>query len=1727
MAILTNLSGAALSTAESSTTFLELGFDSLFLAQVSIALQKQFGVKVTFRQLLNDFSSAERLAAHLDGVLPRDVSKGEKPAAREDGPLQATPNREQALPASDAPVDSQPTRSPLQTLMQEQLRAMNELFAKQLEAMEKSGEDGNPRTALRQKSADVAQPTPACTPSVASAPDASRREQVAVEKAFTPHHPPATKHAGEWSNSQRAYLSKLIERYTKRTARSKALTQQYRRVLADPRVVSGFRPEWKEMVYPIVTIRSEGSHLWDVDGNEYIDLLNGFGPIFFGHRPESIERAVAEQLHQGFEIGPQSQLAGEVAALFCELTGNERMTFCNTGSEAVMAALRVSRTVTGRSKVVVFAGAYHGMFDEVLITQASGGSSVGALPIAPGIPQENLSNMVVLEYGSASALDWIRQHASELAAVLVEPVQSRHPALQPVEFLKELRGITAASGTALIFDEVVTGFRVHPGGCQALFGIRADLATYGKVLAGGLPIGVLAGRAEFMNALDGGPWQFGDDSYPEANVTFFAGTFVRHPLALAAAKATLGQLKSAGPKLQEDLARRTTRLAAALRATFEQQLIPAQIEDFTSLFYMQFPREFPYGSLLYYALREKGIYILEGFPSFLTTAHSGQDVARIEEGFSQAAEEMRAAGFYSKAKAPSPRLVMASKRPTEPQTVEVALTEAQMEILLAAQMSDGASCAFNESFTIRLCGTLDRSAFETALGELFARHDALRASISTEAQMLRFAKQVELPLRFQNLSGLSRSHADAAIADAVRSDALLPFDLAKPPLVRMTLFQLSATEHALLFTAHHVVCDGWSSNVLLGELATLYSAQISGDASELSPALQFSEYALRQAATRAKTEDREFWMAQFRDLVPVLELPTDRSRPVVKSFAGATARSDIERTLLERIKRASTSQGCTLFAALLAAFGALLHRLTSQDDIAIGIPFAGQSNLSECNLVGHCVNFLPIRMRWFEADTAADALQRVQRSLLDAQEHQDFTYGTLVRERNVPRQPGRLPLIEVQFNLEKIGDGLSFHGLQAEIETNPKAAVNFDLFLNAVETKNGLRLECDYNSDLFDERTIERWLSHYAVLLEGMASDQNQPISAQPLLTEAQRKHLISEWNATERDFPLDLRVYELFQTQAARTPEKIAVSGKGGALTYQQLEERSNQLARHLLKIGLQPSDLIGVALDRSINMLVTLLAVWKAGVAYVPLDPAYPQERIAFILEDASVPILITTSDLIERLPVCDARLVCLDRDSILIEREAASSPDPVANTQPLAYVIYTSGSTGRPKGVAVTQRNLVNLLLAMQLEPGITPEDRLLAVTTLSFDIAALELFLPIVSGAQVVLAAREDAADGRALRRLIQNENITMLQATPATWRLLLEAGWPEEHRLKMLCGGEALSRDLADALLPHGELWNMYGPTETTVWSAVSRVTRGTGSIPLGHPIANTQFYVLDSHQQLLPLGVAGELCIGGEGVAQGYFHRPDLTEKVFLPDPFHPNGQHRIYRTGDTVRCHADGTLEFLGRSDQQVKIRGFRVELQEVEAALNRHPGIRQAVAAGCNDEHGFKKLVAYVVPERPPEAPDPSELREWLRGHLPTYMIPSQYIFLDALPHTPNGKVDRKSLPHPEDAARLTDEFVPPRTPLEAQIASLCATVMQVDRIGVTTSLLDLGADSLHLFQIASRAAAAGLPVTAEQIMRLHTVEALAKEIGRTKESDSSFGALPPLAPAAREQFRVASAD
>ncbi|MDB6077654.1 MAG: hypothetical protein JWO82_1401, partial [Akkermansiaceae bacterium] len=1275
----------------------------------------------------------------------------------------------------------------------------------------------------------------------------------------------------------------------------------------------------------------------------------GFGTYFFGHSPDWLIEAVEKQLHTGIEIGPQSPIAGKLAAAICEMTGMDRATFCNTGSEAVMAAMRLARTVTGRTRIAYFTGDYHGMFEEVLVRGAWIDGVYKAQPIAPGIPSSLVENILVLDYADPASLEILRAHAHELAAVMVEPVQSRAPGLQPGDFMREVRAITRESGTALIFDEVVTGFRCHPGGAQAYFGVEADMATYGKVIGGGMPIGVLAGKREYMDALDGGAWNYGDDSFPEVGVTFFAGTFVRHPLALAAAWRVIQYLKGEGPRLQIDVAERVDRLCRTLNDYFAAISVPIRLPHFSAYAVVEHAPDLKYASLLWFFLREKGIHIWEGRPLYFTTAHTDEDCEKIVAAFASAVAEMQQAGFLpasAQPGIPAPSYYGYDISPT---------TEAQREIIHSLMMGEDANASYNESNRITFDGTADLPALRTALTDIVVRHPALRSTFSADGQQQFFhAAPRELEFTEHDLSALSDTERDEAWTAVRIAEATTPFDLQAGPLLRLHIAKLSPERHEILFTAHHLVCDGWSFGMILAELATAYNARKANRVPMLPPAMSFADYARHEEAN-AGSDDRvqaeAFWVNKYSFGAPVLELPTDRPRPPVKTYPGSMEALTLNSSRYERLKKASPKLGGTLFSTLLGAFGTLLHRLTGQEDLVIGVPAAGQTRIGRDELIGHCLNFLPLRLNAERGASFKTFAIAAKEEVLEAYDHQDYTFGSLLKKITLPRDTSRLPLVSVMFNIDKSGsDRIAFDGLTFDVATNPKRFVNFDLFFNLVQTDERLIVECEYNTDLHDAATIRRWLASYEQLIESVIQDGELALEALPIVSENDRA-LLQEWNATSRPIPQPRTLHEAVAAVVSQHPQKAAVRSSSERLTYAELDSQAAALAARLQSAGVKHGDLTGIYLERSTDMVVGLLAILKCGAAYVPMDPAFPAERLAYMVEDASMPVILTQSSLAASLPNSTAKVLCVDQPA-----DGFSTFTPVATApSDIAYVIFTSGSTGRPKGVRIPHRAAINFLNSMRREPGLTAEDKLLSVTTLSFDISGLEIFLPLTTGAETVIASRDTTRDGHLLASTIASEGITVLQATPSTWRLLLEASWTGKSDLKALVGGEAVPRDLVNRLVPLcGEVWNVYGPTETTIWSTTTRLETGDAPVSIGRPIDNTTVSIVNSALQPQPVGIAGELLIGGEGLAEGYHARPDLTADRFIT----LNGE-RVYRTGDLARWTPSGDLECLGRMDDQVKVRGFRIELGDIESHLAEHPAVAQAVVAVRDN-----RLIGYVRP-------------------------------------------------------------------------------------------------------------------------------------------------------------------
>jgi len=1186
------------------------------------------------------------------------------------------------------------------------------------------------------------------------------------------------------------------------------------------------------------------------------------------------------------------------------------------------------------------------------------------------------------------------------------------------------------------------------------------------------------------------------------------------------------------------------------------------------------------------------------------------------------------------------------------------LTEPQVEMWTAAQMGDEASCTYNQCFSLTLRGALSAESMESALQQTIDRHDALRVSIDANGERQRISASSQIVLSMFDLSNHSAQSRAAEIDCLMEVATRQPFDLAAGPLLRATLVREATDLHRLIITAHHIVCDGWSSAVLFSDLARIYAADRHGLSAQLPLPSSYRDYVAHETKRADDVQaraDEDYWLQQYVDSIPVLDLPLDSPRPGIKTYNAARQELQIDESLYQALKKTGTQHGCTLFMTLLAGFEALISCLSGQEDFVIGVPMAGQLLLDNRHLVGHCINMIPLRCRIEQSSRFVDHLKSVRHAFLDAQSHQQLTFGTLVRRLNVPRDPGRTPLVSVTFNMDRIGAPFDFGDLALEsVESPPKRFANFEISINVLDTGRDLLLECEYSTDLFTSATIARWLGHYQVLLEAIASGAEQLVGELPLLSDAERHQLLVEWNDTDTDYSADALLHKLVEAQAARTPDAIAVvftelrqqiaklspatraefeqklrnlspaktkaiprrargdssvdrllahfevliegiadkpnarlsdlplltdvernqllsvwtetrtdypkdktiaalfeeqvsrapdatavSFGGKELSYRELNARANRLAHHLISLGAGPDVLVALCLERSIEMVVGLLAILKAGGAYLPLDPTYPKERLAFMLEDSKAPVLISESGFKGTLPEHHANCLLIDKSEVF-DPYPTTNPKTATTSDNLAYVIYTSGSTGRPKGVLITHSNVQRLFSATDAWYGFSQNDVWTLFHSYAFDFSVWEIWGALLYGGRLVIVSYETSRSPELFYELLLDERVTILNQTPSAFYALTEAdqAYRGERSLSLrlvIFGGEALNfAKLARWYFRHDDrapqLINMYGITETTVHVTyhplVAEIAHEMARSVIGRPIPDLSLYILDPHLNPVPIGVAGELHVGGAGLARGYLNRPELTAEKFIRNPFSDHPEERLYKTGDLARYLPDGNIEYLGRIDHQVKIRGFRIELGEIEAILSQHSQVTEAVVIAREDTPGDKRLVAYLVPANGKAAGQDEKnliatLRDHLKASLPDYMVPAAFVVLDQLPVTPNGKLDRKALPAaPEYQSK--ESYVAPRNATEEKLAAIWADVLRLDRIGIHDNFFDLGGHSLLVVRLMGEIEKAfGERLSVTTLFQFPTIEGIGRTLSVGNRSDAwqyllpinPSGSTPPL--------------
>ncbi|MCP4147266.1 MAG: amino acid adenylation domain-containing protein, partial [bacterium] len=1652
----------------SSANLFSLGLDSLMLVQIQRKIANTYGIDISLNQFFLELTTVEKIAGFTlkeSRVIEPEPQPEEKPVVvHKTGPPVAVTESGPPPPPRPSPIPGPGSTSgsmvegvlaqqiegmkQLQAqqahVMEQQTKAMNDMVTQQLEYLNSPGSRGVQPPKVEKKAALPASPI--------AKKSINFRHMKFEEEDFT--------------ETQREFLKRFISRYNKRTQKSKDYAAKYRPVLSDWINTLNFHMSLKELKYPIVSDRSQGSRFWDLDGNEYVDLAIGFGINFFGHRAPFIMKALEKQMVNGFELGTQASLSGEVADLICKATGVERVAFCNIGSDAVMVAVRLARTVTVREKIVIFNGSYHGTTDGVLAF----GDDNGTIPLSPGVCQGAVDNVVVLDYGSEESLEKIREMGDQLAAVLVEPVQGLNPELQPKEFLKKLRQITRETGTALIFDEMVTGFRIGLGGAQEHFGVKADIVTYGKIIAGGMTIGLVAGRSHYLDAVDGGDWNYGDGSYPEKEVTYFAGSFCKHPFTVAAAKAVLLYLEERGPGLYKELNRRTQDFVDTMNDYFEKENVPVHIVNFGSLFrFKPFIREgnspadlkmLPMElDVLFFLLMERGVYTWEKRTCFFSTVHTDEDVNYVIDAIKESIKELRAGGFSLGASSTSPQPPFSPDTPPSPgspspgspsssspshsspshsspshsspssaspssksfSTKPSSLTRAsgegtstlqratfpmssiQKRLFALSQTREGEK-AYHLTMAIEITGELDHKKLESIFQHLMERHDSLRTGLSLEGeeylQRVCEAGELELPLTY------GRSTRET-LGESIEA-FIAPYDLAVPPLFRVGILDLGYNTRMLLLDAHHVAADGISMNILAGEIMTLYAG-----GSLPGKGMEYREYVAWEKNYRRsdlyRTHERA-WLKQLAGELPVLDLPTDFARPERQAFSGKTLRGRLGREQTAGLKKRAGESAATLYMVLLAAYYILLSRLSRGEDILVGVPIAIRDYGDFDSCIGMFANTIVQRGRPQGNKTFGQFLDEVKLDSLEAYANHSYPFEMLVERLGVKRDIARNLIFDAMFVFENANErvfkmeNLVFREYFFEADFSL-----FDITLEIAEEEGILQLSFNYCDRLFKEETVKTWFTYYQRILGQICGSANPLLEEIELLSAEDRHRLLEEFNNTEADYPGEKTLHQLFEEQVARTPDTIAVSGRAatvgdengygngtGQMSYRDLSERANHVAWQLRGkgVGTQPDVIVGIMVERSIEMITGIMGILKAGGAYLPIDPDYPEARKQFMLKDSGTAILISDSvligentEILENIDIVDLKINCGGASGVCV-RPSAPQPLPAAG-QPaakgLAYVIYTSGSTGKPKGVMVEHAGLANISTAWLTGYKLREFNvRLLQLASISFDVFCGDICRTLLSGGQMIIASKNLLLSPENLFNLMRLHEITIWESTPALIFPLFN--YIKENSLditfmKILILGsdicpmknfKKLVSDFGDKI----RIINSYGTTEATIDSSyyepsfenLSHVEIAP-TVPIGKPMGNTQFYVLTPTQKLLPAGLPGELCISGNGLARGYLNKPHLTTRSFISHPF-KKGE-RLYRTGDSCRWLSNGNIEFFGRLDHQVKIRGYRIELGEIENILLTGKNIKEAVVLAVKDKDGENYLAAYYVEEEHRQEP------------------------------------------------------------------------------------------------------------------------------------------------------------
>lgn len=1641
--------------------FFKLGLTSIALTQMKQRIEARFNVTVAMRSFYKDHDTVNHLAVFIWDNLDE---KGKAAMTRAVSPAAATSGAGQG-------------GSDLHALVRRQL----EIMARQLDLLQ--GDDVGIADAraklLRDFQIDEqGRGEPAAV--LAEDETRARHEKVDVRSMTLMEDP--------LNDQQKTFIRDFFHKYAARTGASKNLMDKHRPVFSDWINSLGFRLSIKELIYPVVAHKSEGAYLTDLDGNQYVDLAIGYGVNYFGNKPEFVTKAVAEQLQEGFQLGPQFDLTCEVAERIAAMTGVERVTFSNTGTEAVMTALRIARTVTGRDKIVIFANSYHGTFDGILARPTEHGS----VPAAPGTTHNMVKDVTVLQYGQEESLEIIEKMGPQLAAVLVEPVQSRNPSLQPAAFLKKLREITETHKTALIFDEIITGFRLCPGGAQQHFGIRADLVTFGKVLGGGMPIGVIAGKARFLDAIDGGMWQFGDDSFPAESVTFFGGTFCKHPLAMVSTLAVLKHLESQGPALQERVNRNTARLAETVNLFFQEARVPLRIRWCASFFRFESYGRYDESlqpitiDLFFYLLLYQGIYTWERRVCFLSAAHTQAELDKVFTAIKNAVETLRENGFPFRDHGddhPGPEGGKAETR--------LPLSAAQRGVYIMSAQGDGEK-AYHIGAAAMVQGKVNPEKIEATWRRILVERPALRATFHLSERGPYQIVHADFELHLELIEPQGRD------PQTIAREFQRPFQLEHGPLFRIGLAQLDQDRALLLVDAHHLICDGISFDILWREFAQVYGGLPVGvEEAPYEDFIHLEQKENQESGQQAET----FWLDHFAGEKPGPELPTDFPRGDHRRFDGAQTGFRLSSAQANSLRRLAKSQDSTLFVVLLGLYQIMLGKLSGDTDIAVGFPVDHRDRGPFTQTVGMFAETMALRTQIDGEQTLAQHLGKLMETLLDAFDNRRFSFEQLVQKLGHQRDPGRNPLFDTMFVFESAPRSqLQAGDLRIDRLDYDPGVTNFDLTCFVEENGADIQINFSYATALFRAETITAWCELFRRLIDSLDKGENTKIAQllQPLTTPA---------GAPEKFPSLDQRMQKAWTENAGAA----AVKAGNQTYSYEQLERESIDLAVHLNNLGLNNQKSAVIIAEPGYPMIRGLLAARINYAVFIPVDPETPGARLNFILDDTRSQFILTDR------PIDGRRTIDLTPTPVPTDK---GTPELEIAEGTQVYTIYTSGTTGRPKGVDINLAGLSNYIDWFINYFQVNNDSRLVLSSSFAFDMAHSSIWAALSTGACLYIPDPQTLKSPQAFATYLQQERITHLKTTPSFFQFLIrgESGTRRFPHLKeIILGGEAVNpKDIAAFLEanPDAAVSDEYGPTEITIACCARRITAANlaeylAAPNIGHPIQNTRIHILDPHLCALPDGTVGEIAVTGSGLAQGYRGRPELTAAKF---PTLANND-RAYLTGDLGRRNVDGSITFLGRKDDQLKIRGYRIEPAEIENCLSQHEAVEQAVVMALGRDKLSLELIAFVAAPREKL----EHLETFARDHLPKHMLPQTFLALDAMPLNANGKVDRNKLAtlHQNQNGPATGPAVANTSPsAREQLAQAWREVLGVESVGDEDDFFALGGDSIKGLLLCARLRKNGLNLELSRIFqapRLMDLAAFLSVQDAVSDQDPITGNMP----------------